>query len=35
VLEPDDLQVQVRENLQHLDLDVIDGVNLRVGSVMG
>jgi pyridoxine 4-dehydrogenase len=35
VLEPDDLQVQVRENLQHLGLDVIDVVNLRVGSVMG
>jgi len=25
----------VRENLQHLGLDVLDVVNLRVGSAMG
>ena len=30
-LEPDDLKAQVRENLQHLGLDVLDVVNLRVG----
>ena len=34
-LDPVDLQVQVRENLQHLGLDVLDVVNLRVGSAMG
>jgi pyridoxine 4-dehydrogenase len=34
-LEPDDLKVQVRENLQHLGLDVLDVVNLRVGTVTG
>ncbi|GAA1180426.1 oxidoreductase [Pseudonocardia alaniniphila] len=34
-LEPEDLKAQVRENLQHLGLDVLDVVNLRVGSAMG
>ncbi|WP_326834336.1 oxidoreductase [Amycolatopsis rhabdoformis] len=31
-LEPEDLKAQVRENLQHLGLDVLDVVNLRVGA---
>ncbi|GGO04257.1 oxidoreductase [Micromonospora parathelypteridis] len=31
-LAPDDLKAQVRENLQHLGLDVLDVVNLRVGA---
>ncbi|MEO3774032.1 oxidoreductase [Micromonospora sp. B9E7] len=31
-LEPADLKAQVRENLRHLDLDVLDVVNLRVGT---
>ncbi|MGI5525258.1 oxidoreductase [Micromonospora sp. CA-259024] len=31
-LEPADLKAQVRENLQHLGLDVLDVVNLRVGA---
>ena len=34
-LDPDDLKAQVRENLQHLGLDVLDVVNLRVGSAEG
>ncbi|RAO40405.1 putative oxidoreductase YdbC [Micromonospora saelicesensis] len=34
-LEPDDLKAQVRENLQHLGLDVLDVVNLRVGVAEG
>ncbi|GAB3947193.1 oxidoreductase [Micromonospora vulcania] len=34
-LEPSDLKAQVRENLQHLGLDVLDVVNLRVGSAEG
>src|SRR6266498_2899338 len=29
-LEPDDLKAQVHENLQHLGLEVVDVVNLRV-----
>ncbi|MEV4117962.1 oxidoreductase [Micromonospora sp. NPDC049645] len=29
---PDDLKAQVRENLQHLGLDTLDVVNLRVGG---
>jgi aryl-alcohol dehydrogenase-like predicted oxidoreductase len=33
--DPDDLKAQVRENLQHLGLDVLDVVNLRVGSAEG
>jgi aryl-alcohol dehydrogenase-like predicted oxidoreductase len=33
--DPDDLTAQVRENLQHLGLDVLDVVNLRVGSAEG
>ncbi|WP_326559018.1 oxidoreductase [Micromonospora sp. NBC_01796] len=31
-LDPEDLKAQVRENLQHLGLDVLDVVNLRVGT---
>ncbi|GAB2998299.1 oxidoreductase [Amycolatopsis acidiphila] len=31
-LEPEDLKAQVRENLEHLDVDVLDVVNLRVGA---
>ncbi|MEU8422232.1 oxidoreductase [Micromonospora sp. NPDC048835] len=31
-LQPDDLKAQVRENLQHLGLDALDVVNLRVGA---
>lgn len=34
-LEPADLKAQVHENLQHLGLDVLDVVNLRLGSVDG
>ncbi|WP_238011149.1 oxidoreductase [Dactylosporangium sp. AC04546] len=30
-LEPDDLKAQVHDNLEHLGLDVLDVVNLRVG----
>ncbi|MEW2426598.1 oxidoreductase [Micromonospora sp. NPDC047644] len=33
--EPDDLKAQVRENLRHLGLDVLDVVNLRVGVAEG
>ncbi|MFI6065100.1 oxidoreductase [Micromonospora sp. NPDC051227] len=33
--EPDDLKAQVRENLEHLGLDVLDVVNLRVGVAEG
>jgi pyridoxine 4-dehydrogenase len=31
-LEPEDLKAQVRENLQHLGVDALDAVNLRVHS---
>ncbi|MDF6045594.1 oxidoreductase [Streptomyces sp. JH14] len=34
-LEPDDLKAQVHENLQHLGLDVLDVVHLRLGSLDG
>jgi pyridoxine 4-dehydrogenase len=34
-LEPDDLKAQVRENLQHLGLDTLDLVYLRLGSHEG
>jgi aryl-alcohol dehydrogenase-like predicted oxidoreductase len=34
-LEPDDLRAQVRENLQHLGLEALDVVNLRVGGIEG
>jgi pyridoxine 4-dehydrogenase len=34
-LEPDDLRAQVRENLQHLGLEALDVVNLRVGATEG
>jgi pyridoxine 4-dehydrogenase len=34
-LEPQDLKAQVRENLQHLGLETLDVVNLRLGSVDG
>lgn len=34
-LEPEDLKAQVRENLQHLGLHVLDVVNLRVGTHEG
>jgi len=34
-VEPADLKAQVRENLQHLGLDALDAVNLRLGSVEG
>ncbi|MFG1914443.1 oxidoreductase [Micromonospora sp. NPDC048898] len=34
-LEPDDLKAQVRDNLKHLGLDVLDVVNLRVGVAEG
>ncbi|MFI5613092.1 oxidoreductase [Amycolatopsis sp. NPDC051903] len=34
-LDPADLQDQVRENLRHLGLDVLDVVNLRVGAHEG
>jgi aryl-alcohol dehydrogenase-like predicted oxidoreductase len=33
--EPDSLRTQVRENLDHLGLDVLDVVNLRVGAIAG
>jgi aryl-alcohol dehydrogenase-like predicted oxidoreductase len=33
--DPEDLKAQVRENLDHLGLDVLDVVNLRLGSVEG
>ncbi|WP_263731835.1 oxidoreductase [Cellulomonas sp. SG140] len=32
---PDDLRAQVRDNLRHLGLDVLDVVNLRVGTPEG
>lgn len=34
-LEPDELKAQVRDNLTHLGLDVLDVVNLRVGVAEG
>ncbi|WP_327324486.1 oxidoreductase [Streptomyces sp. NBC_01210] len=34
-LEPDDLKAQVRENLEHLGLDTLDVVNLRIDSFEG
>ncbi|MFF3753899.1 oxidoreductase [Streptomyces sp. NPDC002018] len=34
-LEPEDLKAQVRENLLHLGLDVLDAVNLRLGTAEG
>jgi aryl-alcohol dehydrogenase-like predicted oxidoreductase len=34
-LEPDDLTAQVHENLEHLGLDTLDVVNLRLPSVEG
>ncbi|GAA3231884.1 oxidoreductase [Nonomuraea helvata] len=34
-LDPDDLRAQVRENLQHLDTDVLDVVNLRLETTDG
>ncbi|MFF0466922.1 oxidoreductase [Micromonospora zamorensis] len=34
-LEPDELKAQVRDNLQHLGLDALDVVNLRVGVAEG
>ncbi|GAA1912933.1 oxidoreductase [Streptomyces durmitorensis] len=34
-LEPADLKAQVHENVQHLGLDILDVVNLRLGSVEG
>ncbi|MFJ5260431.1 oxidoreductase [Streptomyces sp. NPDC088387] len=33
--DPEDLKAQVRENLDHLGLDVLDVVNLRLGEVEG
>ena len=33
--DPDDLRAQVRENLRHLGLDVLDVVNLRTGWAEG
>jgi pyridoxine 4-dehydrogenase len=33
--EPNDLKAQVRENLDHLGLDVLDVVNLRMGAAHG
>ncbi|MGW1978229.1 oxidoreductase [Streptomyces sp. NPDC001889] len=33
--EPDDLRAQVRENLDHLGLDTLDAVNLRLGVPEG
>ena len=33
--EPDDLKLQVHENLEHLGVDVLDVVNMRVGGVDG
>ncbi|MEU9188842.1 oxidoreductase [Streptomyces sp. NPDC048484] len=35
VRDPEDLKAQVRENLQHLGLDALDVVNLRLGTVDG
>jgi pyridoxine 4-dehydrogenase len=35
VLDPEDLRLQVRENLEHLGLDALDVVNLRLSSAMG
>ncbi|WP_433433823.1 oxidoreductase [Nonomuraea sp. CA-141351] len=34
-LDPEDLKAQVHENLQHLGVDVLDVVNLRLGSHEG
>ncbi|MET8278556.1 oxidoreductase [Micromonospora sp. NPDC005174] len=34
-LRPDELKAQVRDNLKHLGLDVLDVVNLRVGVAEG
>ncbi|MEU8207972.1 oxidoreductase [Micromonospora sp. NPDC049044] len=34
-LEPDELKAQVRDNLRHLGLNVLDVVNLRVGVAEG
>ncbi len=34
-LEPEDLRAQVRENLQHLGVEALDVVNLRVGPAEG
>ncbi|MGC4768522.1 oxidoreductase [Micromonospora sp. DT44] len=34
-LRPDELKAQVHDNLRHLDLDVLDVVNLRVGVAEG
>ncbi len=34
-LDPEDLKAQVRENLQHLGLEALDVVNLRVGAADG
>ncbi|MGC4877876.1 oxidoreductase [Micromonospora sp. DT43] len=34
-LQPEELKAQVRDNLQHLGLDVLDVVNLRVGVAEG
>ncbi|MFF5051656.1 oxidoreductase [Micromonospora sp. NPDC000663] len=34
-LEPDELKAQVRDNLKHLGLDVLDVVNLRIGVAEG
>ncbi|TNH30300.1 oxidoreductase [Micromonospora orduensis] len=34
-LEPDELKAQIRDNLKHLGLDVLDVVNLRVGVAEG
>lgn len=34
-LDPEDLKAQVRENLQHLGVEALDVVNLRVGSGHG
>ncbi|GAA1017936.1 oxidoreductase [Acrocarpospora pleiomorpha] len=33
--DPEDLKAQVRENLQHLDVETLDVVNLRVGGYEG
>lgn len=33
--EPDDLKLQVHENLEHLGVDVLDVVNLRMGDAHG
>jgi aryl-alcohol dehydrogenase-like predicted oxidoreductase len=34
-LAPEDLRVQVHDNLRHLGLDALDGVNLRMGTAGG